>query len=408
MGFTIEQDCPQCGAPIDLKETDRLLSCPYCNVKNFLFSPGYFRYVLPHKPGGKELIYAPYLRFKGSVFFCMGQSVGHRIVDITHIGMPLKGLPLSLGVRPQALKMRFVGPHTQGSFQRFTLKASEILSKAGRLTTGSSKEKLFHQTYIGETLSLIYFPLYVEGGRLFDAILNRPIAKLPPQGNVFEESGEKNPPWKVTFIATLCPRCGWDLEAKRDSMVLTCSNCNTAWEALEARFAPVDFLQVPGQGEDTIYLPFWKISAEVKGVGIHSFADFIRFTNQPRVVGKEQEKGGMSFWSPAFKIRPKVYLNLSKQMTLSQERFQMQKAIPKKKLYPINLPRKEAVQGLKVLLASSAVNKKKVLPLLPSAKFDIKKITLIFLPFTDQGHDMIQQDLGAAINKKTLEYGRYL
>ena len=367
MGFAVEQDCPQCGAPIALEETDRLLNCPYCNVKNFLFAPDYFRFVLPHRTVGKELIYAPYLRFKGSVFFCMGQSVGHRIVDITHVGLPLKGIPLSLGVRPQALKMRFVGPDTKGSFQEFTLKASEILSKAGRLTTGSSREKLFHHAYIGETLSLIYFPLYIEGGRLFDAILNRPITKLLQDGNAFEK-----------------------------------------WEALEERFAPVDFLKVPGRVEDNLYLPFWKISARVIGVGIDSFADFIRFTNQPLVVGKEREKEGMSFWSPAFKIRPKVYLNLSRQMTISQGRLQTQKTIPKKSLYPINLPRKEAIQSLKVILAASAINKEKVLPLLPEVKFEIKKTTLIFLPFTDQGHDMVQQDLRAAINKKTLEYGRYL
>jgi hypothetical protein len=407
MGFTVEQDCPQCGAAIELNETDHLLNCPYCDVNNFLFAPDYFRFVLPHKTTGKELIYAPYLRFKGSVFFCRGQSVGHRIVDITHAGLPHQGIPLSLGVRPQALKMRFVGPHTKGSFLSFSLNPSEILSKAGRLTTGSSQEKLFHHAYIGDTLSLIYFPLYVEGGRLFDAILNKPIAKLPQNGYPFEKSMKKDPQWEVTFIATLCPRCGWDLEAERDSIVLTCTNCDTAWEALHAKFAPVDFLKVPARGKEAIFLPFWKISARVKGVGIHSFADFIRVTNQPVVVKKEQENEEMSFWSPAFKIRPKVYLNLSRQMTMSQGRLQTQKELPRK-LYPINLPSKEALQSLKVILAGSAVNKEKVLPLLPEVKFEIKKTTLVFLPFTDQGHDMVQQDLGAAINKKTLEYGRYL
>ena len=303
--------------------------------------------------------------------------------------------------------MRFVGPHTKGSFQKFTLKASEILSKAGRLTTGSNREKLFHHAYIGETLSLIYFPLYIEGGRLFDAILDRPIAKLLQDENAFEKSVEPNPRWKVTFIATICPGCGWDLEAERDSIVLTCKNCETAWEALDARFAPLEFLKVPGGREDNLYLPFWKTSARVKGAGINSFADFIRLTNQPRVVGKEQEKEDMSFWSPAFKIRPKVYLNLSRHMTISQERLQTLKSLPKKN-YPINLPRKEAIQSLKVILAGSAVNKEKVLPLLPEMEFQIKNTTLVFLPFTDQGHDMVQQDLGAAINKKALEYGRYL
>ena len=110
MGFTVEQDCPQCGAPIELDETDRLLRCPYCNVKTFLFTPNYFRLSLPHKAPGKEIFYAPYLRFKGNVYYCKGMMVGHRVVDITHVGVPLKGIPASLGLRPQTLKMKFVGP----------------------------------------------------------------------------------------------------------------------------------------------------------------------------------------------------------------------------------------------------------------------------------------------------------
>ena len=59
MGFVVEQKCPQCGAPIEFKETDRLIRCPYCNVENYLFAPGHFRFVLPHKASGKEIIYAP-------------------------------------------------------------------------------------------------------------------------------------------------------------------------------------------------------------------------------------------------------------------------------------------------------------------------------------------------------------
>ena len=37
----------------------------------------------------------------------------------------------------------------------------------------------------------------------------------------------------LTFLATLCPKCGWTLNGQRDSVVLTCSNCETAWEASE-------------------------------------------------------------------------------------------------------------------------------------------------------------------------------
>ena len=408
MGFTVEQDCPQCGAPIELDETDHLLRCPYCNVKNYLFAENYFRFVLPHKAPGKDIFYAPYLRFKGNVYFCKDRMVGHRVVDITHMGLPLKGIPPSLGLRPQAMKMKFVTPDTGGSFLRFSLKASDILERAGKLSSGIASGQVLHRAYIGESLSLIYLPMFIEGNRLFDAILNKSLTKLTEGKDVFEQSMNRNPRWKLTFLPTICPQCGWNLEGERDSVVLTCSNCETTWEASKGRFIRVTFQEVPGQGANTVYLPFWKISTIAKGLEINSFADFIRLTNQPRVVGKEWEAQDMSFWSPAFKIRPKVYLNLSRQFTISQLYFQTEETIPKKNLYPVTLPQSEAAQSMKITLANSALNKKKVMPHLPRVRFDIKGSTLVYLPFTDTGHELVQQNLRISINKNTLEFGRQL
>jgi predicted RNA-binding Zn-ribbon protein involved in translation (DUF1610 family) len=408
MGFTVEQECPQCGAPVELEETDHILRCPYCDVKNFLFAPNYFRFVLPHKAHDKDIFYAPYLRFKGNVFFCKNLEVGHRVVDITHLGLALKGLPPSLGVRPQAMKMRFVTPDTGGSFLRFSLKATDILAKAGNLSSTSPPGRIFHRAYIGETLSLIYFPLFLEQDRLFDAVLNQPMAELPGGREALERAMNKNPRWELTFIATLCPQCGWNLDGERDSVVLTCGNCETAWEAREGKFSRVSLLLIPGGGEKTVYLPFWRITARSEGVEVHSFADFIRVTNQPKAVQKQWENQDMSFWSPAFKIRPKVFLNLSKRFTISQEVFETGETILKKNMYPVTLPRSEAAQGMKLTLAASAMNKKKVLPHLPSVKFDIRDSTLVYLPFTETGHDMVQQHIRIGINKNALEFGRQL
>ena len=408
MGFTVEQDCPQCGAPVELDETDHLMKCPYCHVNNFLYSRDYFRYVLPHKAPNKEIIYAPYLRFKGNIYFCKGFTVGHRVVDITHVGLSFKGLPGSLGFRPQAMKMRFVTTDTQGSFLKFSLKAAEILSRAGKLSSGSSAQEILHRAYIGETLSLIYLPLYVESNALFDAILNRRIAQLSEDEETLDDAVVKNPRWKLTFMATLCPQCGWNLEGERDSVVLTCSNCETVWEALKGRFSRINFFEVPGQSKDTQYLPFWKISARAKGVDIASFADFIRVTNQPRVIGKDWEDDDMNYWCPAFKIRPKIFLNLSKQFTVSQKHFQAEEVIPKKNVYPVTLPSSEAIQSLKVILASSTLYKKRVFPHLPRVKFNIKGSTLVYLPFRETGQEMIQEQMQISINKNTLEFGRYL
>ena len=408
MGFTVEQDCPQCGAPIELDETDHLVRCPHCSIKNFLFAPSNSRFVLPHRASNRDIIYAPYLRFKGNVYYCMGMTIGHRVVDITHIGLPLDGLPLCLGLRPQAMKMRFVTPETEGSFLRFSLKATDIVTRAGQLATPAASRHLYHRAFIGETLSLIYLPLYVKGNRIFDAVLDRPVSEASGDQDAMGQSIIRNPNWRVAFLPTLCPHCGWTLEGERDSVVLLCHNCETAWEAKEGQFVPVRFQMIPSEDRDTLYLPFWRSYCKGQGVELNTFADFIRLTNQPQVIDADMEKQEMSFWTPAFRIRPRMFLNLSKRLTLSQQKLQTEEMIPKTNLFPVTLPQSEAAQCMKIILASSSLNKKDVMPRLPRIRLTVKESCLAYLPFKTRGHDIIQYQLGIGVNKNTLEFGRHL
>ena len=408
MGFIVEQECPQCGAPIDLDEADHLLHCPFCDVDSFLFAPNYFRFGLPHRAPDKEIIYAPYLRFKGNVYFCQDLTIGYRFLDITQAGLPLVVIPASLGLRPQAMKMKFITPDSGGSFLRFSLKASDIVAKAARLSSTASSGKIFHRAYIGETLSLIYLPLFLQKGKIFDAVLNQPIADLSDKQEIFESHIISNPAWKLVFMPTLCPQCGWNLEGEKESVVLTCGNCDTAWEPSEGNFRQVELWAVPGQTADTMYLPFWRTAATGQGVGINSFADFIRVANQPMVIDKKWEDQEMNFWNPAFKIRPKIFLQLSRQITVSQNLFHPEKEIPQKGLYPVTLPQNEADQALKITLAGAAVTKKNVLPLLPGIRFDIKNSSLVYLPFSDTGHELVLQNTSISINKQALNFGRQL
>jgi ssDNA-binding Zn-finger/Zn-ribbon topoisomerase 1 len=405
VAYAVEQECPQCGAPIGLEETDHLLQCPYCSVKSFLFAHDYYRLVLPHNAPDKEIIYAPYLRFKGNVYSCQGQTIGHRIVDITHVGTSVKGLPISLGLRPQAMKMKFVSKDTVGSFLRSSLGVADVLARVGKQVSGSGQ--LFHRAYIGETVSLIYLPLYVEKETLFDAILNRPIVKLSQSDEGLESAAMSHTKWRLIFMSTLCPQCGWNLEGERDSVVLTCSNCNTAWEALEESFSRVGLAVVPEEGKKIVYLPFWRITASAKGIEINSFADFIRVTNQPKVVQKEWENQDMSYWCPAFKIIPTIFVRLITQLTTTPKDFKTEETVPRQGLYPVTMPQSEAVQSMKLTLAGSALTKKTTFPLLPEVDFAVKDSTLVYLPFEDKGHDFVQQRMHLSINKKALEYGRH-
>ena len=408
MGFLVRQECPQCGAPVELDETDHILQCPYCDVKSFLFSGEPFRFVLPHKEQDKEILYVPYLRFRGVVYACQARSVRYRIVDITRLAVPLKSFPISLGLRPQAMKMRFVSRETTGSFLKCFLTTPEMLTKAEKPSFSGISEEIFHKAHVGEAISLIYLPLYFKKGALFDAITQRPVARLPRDRDKFAAITENVPSWELTFMATLCPRCGWNLEGQKDSVVLLCGNCQTAWEAQRGRFVPVDFLVVEGDHADITYLPFWKMSIRTEGVSINSFADFMRITNQPKVIQKSWYDKGMAFWTPAFKIRPKSFLAISRHLTLTQEKLEGEKTFPGRIRHPVTLPLAEAIQSIKVTLADTTVSKREILPRLPDISVAVRGATLMYLPFEESAHEMIQPHTGLVINKKSLEFGRYL
>ncbi len=436
MGLTIQHGCPQCGASLELYETDRLLRCPFCGTKSLLYSPDYFGYVLPDKAPDRELIYAPYLRFKGVVYFCKGMILDHRILDITHLGFDLKGIPGSLGVRPQAMKLRFVMPGQRGRFLRYSLKTTDILLQAAKLTSDTSKDNpyenttvlgnsficysfsissrtlseekagILHRAFIGKTFSIIYLPMYLDGNRLFDAILNRPVVSLPRGQEDLDPLITQNPGQGPRFISTLCPKCGGAMDGERDSVVLLCKNCRTAWEFLEGNWKRLDFAVTRGRDAESLYIPFWQITAGVKGVDIETFSDFIRVTNQPMVVNRERGDKDLKFFCPAFKIKPNIFLNLARQFTILQRDFTGEEAIEKKDLFPVTLPQTEAVQALKVILASAAVNKKSIFQYLPRINFEIKGLSLVYIPFVQGPNDLIHEDTGMAINRASLEFGR--
>ncbi len=408
MGFRVKQECPQCGAPVQLEETDRILQCPYCNVKSFLFSREPFRFVLPHKGQSQEILYVPYLRFRGVVYACQARGVRYRIVDITRLAVPLKRFPISLGLRPQAMHMRFVSQKTEGSFLKCFVTTSEMLAKAEKPSLAGISEEIFHRAYVGEAISLIYLPLYFKKGALFDAITNRPVARLPRQREKFSSITENVPSWELKFLATLCPRCGWNLEGQKDSVVMLCSNCQSAWEAQRERFVPVDFAVVESDQNDATYVPFWRMSIRTEGIDINSFADFMRITNQPKVIRESWHRKNMAFWAPAFKMRPKLFLAISRHLTLTQEQLEGEKTFPGRIRHPVTLPLSEAIQGIKVTLADATVNKRKILPRLPEVKTAVKGARLIYLPFDKTAHELIQPHTGLAINRKSLEFGRYL
>ncbi|PIY21407.1 MAG: hypothetical protein COZ12_04880, partial [Deltaproteobacteria bacterium CG_4_10_14_3_um_filter_60_8] len=206
MGFAFEQECPQCGGAIALDEADRLFRCPYCAVSSFLSNTEPFRFVLPTKGPGEEPLYVPFIRFKGAVYTCQGLEVGHRLLDVTHLGFPHPLLPVSLGFRPQVMKMKFISPELPGDFLPCRLSLEEALARIDGNPLRAGQNRVFHQAHIGESCSFIYLPTARRGAALYDLVTDTALGVLLDQDETLVPS--VRPDWRPIFLATLCPGCG--------------------------------------------------------------------------------------------------------------------------------------------------------------------------------------------------------
>ncbi len=405
MSFVAVQECPQCGAPVELKETDHLFQCPFCNVRSVLASGEPFRYVLPPKKCNGKVCFVPYHRFKGCVYSCYSQRIDFRIMDFTQLSAHFDFLPITLGLRPQAMKLRFASQGLTGSFLKSGSSMADVLDKFVSKTL-HTKEKLIYRAYIGETTSKVYLPLSLENGFVVDAVTGKRISNTRINDTLFETHLDSDSGWQPLFLATLCPHCGWDLHGEKDSVVLTCPNCRSAWRISQKSLKKIPFIVAKGNG-DSLYLPFWKVTATASNGGIESFADFIRITKQPRIVQRQWENKKMSYWVPAFKIRPKIFLRTATQLTIAQGDFEGDGPMPDI-VHPVTMPLEEAIQSLTLVFANSATNKKDIFPLLPDLQFIEPDASLVYLPFLRTSHDLNFEHLPVSINKSALQYGRAL
>ena len=412
MDLSYIQDCPSCGAPIEVDEADKVVECRYCDVRNYMVNSGPLRFVLPDmipdSVDEEKIFHIPYLRFKGHIYSCTGSGLQHTIVDTTQLGFAGSALPASLGLRPQAMRIRLVAADNRGRFLRLTEQTKDIFFKAANLTTAfgaKQKAPLYHRAFIGETVSFIYLPTYSKDDRLFDGVLNRPLAPGAAVDDLLKDVAVPGKQWLPRFITTLCPHCAALMSGARDSLVMQCCNCESLWREKKGRFERLAFGFVPADRGD-VYLPFWRIVADVDGLRMGSFADFLRLTNHPVVIRAEHEKMEHSFWVPAFKIRPKYFLKTAKNITVSQNKIPEKSPEMRRNLYPVTMPLTEAVQSLKAVLANSVVNKNMFMPSLPRIKIGQNTAELLYLPFHRLGQDLIQDQTSVTLNSKVLYYGR--
>jgi predicted RNA-binding Zn-ribbon protein involved in translation (DUF1610 family) len=405
--FRIDHQCPQCGAPADLEETDRLFACPFCRVRSVLTTRDYFRYVLPAKrPAGRELIYAPYWRFKGFLLFSRPGGVEHKYVDINQLGIDMEALPPTLGLRAQAMKLKFAAPDMEGRFIAPSRSFTQTLNAFQQRFIRGMGPGTLESAYLGDAMGLLYSPFYAES-RLVDAVLDAPIAAIP-EGFETAAGTAGKPDGGVGFMPALCPSCGWDLDGERDALVLGCGNCGSSWAPSGGVLARVDcdFLRYDEEG--LLYLPFWQTACAISNVELDTYADLVRVANLPKVAQPGFESRSFRFWTPAFKIRAAVYLRLAEGLSLTQPQELLIPGRPPGRHHPATLPAEEAAKSLKVILAGMLKPKQRLADILPAVAIRPIGHRLAYLPFREDRHDYIQPQTRMAINKNLLALSRSL
>jgi hypothetical protein len=362
----------------------------------------FFRYVLPYPDAdNKDIVFFPYWRFKGMLFFCGPSGVKERFIDVSHQAIASPFFPISVGLRSQAMKLRFAAADAGGRFLRPQRPFEKIADTFEQRFGKSLPKPILHKAHIGETLSLIYAPFYVKD-RLYDAILDTPVTtKLPAEFDI-ESFNVDRPRRHIQFVATLCPNCGWDLQGKRDTLVLSCKNCNSSWYPVGEKLKSLKFARIARQNDHTVYLPFWRIRPHISGITLDTYADLIKIANLPKVVQSEWNKAPFRFWIPAFKVRPRVFLRAANHITLSQPDQRLIAELPDNRFYPTTLPIEDAVETLMITLAEFMKPRTTLLDRLPNIRIKAKSFTLVYLPFNDDHHEFIQPDYHLAINKSVM------
>jgi DNA-directed RNA polymerase subunit RPC12/RpoP len=411
--WEIEHQCPQCGAPVTLEETDRLFFCPYCRIRLYLASQDYFRYYLPPAHhASKDFMYVPYWRYKGTAFFCKANKVGHKLIDVSSLASPHTFFPYSLGVRPQVLKLRFISPEMEGKFFSPSVPVETLMEAVEKQLHSANSivltAPILFKAFIGEMASLIYFPVFVEGDLFHDGILGRPVANIP-EGFVDDLlTFDQQKDWRIQFVSTLCPTCGWDLHGERDSVALFCNNCDSVWEASQTQLEKVSFGMIPDHQGSATYLPFWVMKTRIEELNIRSYGDLLRIANVRNVMGEGWEKLDSNFWAPAFKVSPGLFLRLTRRMTLSQTLQAFEPSLPKGSLYPVTLPVSKAVESIKVILANIVIDKQGIFPRLSQIDIQLDQFLLVYLPFHFCGNELIHSQTQSCIHKNFLKLGRNL
>jgi uncharacterized CHY-type Zn-finger protein len=388
--MNIDYSCPQCGAPIVLNETDRILTCPYCRVRHSLVPEGLFRYYLPPDPrlaDPDRILFVPYGRFRGMFFHLLGPAMESKVVDHNFLALKDIFFPSSLGLRPQTLHLR---PALFNQGEKCLTADQNIFDFHSR------KSAIKDRAYLGEVKSIIYAPFYRQSSSWFDAVLNQPVQTAEEGVLTPQHPTDIHYSWKVSFLPVLCPDCGWDLAAENESCILFCPQCDSGWEPDGRGFKKIGYevIKAPGTPEGLFYLPFWRFTP-LPGTKVYKVL--------------ELERPASDYWLPAFKIAPRLFMLLGKRMT------QAQIASPTVELprlpnsfHPVTLPAEEAREAVPLICSSFTRDPEALPELTLDPLAEECRTDLLFIPFLWTSLELVQPQIKLGVSRSALDLAKYI
>jgi DNA-directed RNA polymerase subunit RPC12/RpoP len=414
--WEIDHQCPQCGAPVVLEETERYFSCPYCKVKLLITVQDGLSYYLGDPADNDETVYVPYRRNRGIEFTCTTLGVSGAVVDKTSLAAHLIPYPRSLGVRPQALRLRFTTKEVRG---RFALPDGPVednhLAESRQVVLPGYAEEGIPTTvsirrFLSEAGSFIYSPFRVVGKDMYDGLSMELIGKADQEWS-FDRQLFHTPSSQTAFVPALCPNCGIDLAGDKESIALPCTNCGLLWEASGTGLSEKPFLCVPDEESgESWYLPFWRIKARAQGVETPFWIDPAKST-PPACSRRPIIFDQLHFWIPAFTVNPTFFLRLAERATMWQPAH-----IPSRPfeggrstyIYPVTLPASEAERLLPVILSLIVAQREAALVNIVRATIEPAESTLVFVPFKKTAAEVLHVEMRVSLLLNALRYGRGL
>ncbi|MGM0611402.1 MAG: hypothetical protein ACQES5_10000 [Thermodesulfobacteriota bacterium] len=402
--------CPRCGAPIGLDESEHIIDCPYCRVRHIITSPGHLTCLIPprHENRPEKTIYVPYWHFRGLTFAMTGPEIRHRILDISYLAARIKGIPYSLGLRTQTQSLHFAGPNSNSLYIKPAIKKNSLVRKIGSrlLGLGPSQAEPPLQSHIGDLVMLVHSPVFALKDKIYDGLTGNMLKEVSPYSILKQSAPE--PDTKPSFQPAICPHCGWDLCGDNSSLIQFCDNCRRMWTSIQGKLHNIDYAFAGEKDARLTWLPFWEIEVKNSMLGLNSRDDLVRLANLPRVTDAKADSKPLTFLIPAFKLNPALFLRLSRQSTVFGFASKKPRDFNPSDTFPCTLPVSEAYEAIIPVIYDLAQDKKDIRSRLSRSKFLLRRCRALFLPFMEQGSELIQPDMNVAVPASALRFGQKL